>query len=72
MADFEFNRRQLMGALAVGAVASTIALPELAFAQAPSGSAIQAALTRAYDRYKSLNEGKNADYIPALTEVPPK
>jgi glutaminase len=31
----------------------------------------QAAVTRAYDEFKSLTEGKNADYIPALAKVDP-
>ena len=29
-----------------------------------------AAVKAAYDQYKGLNEGKNADYIPALAQVP--
>ncbi|MBO9518143.1 MAG: glutaminase A [Porphyrobacter sp.] len=74
MADFDLDRRQLMGALVLGAAASTIAVPEIAFAQGrgsgPSSSAIQAALDNAYGKYRGLNEGKNADYIPALAEVP--
>ena len=32
---------------------------------------IQRALNAAYDKYKSLQEGKNADYIPALAKVDP-
>lgn len=35
------------------------------------GSDVQAAIDAAYDKYKSLNEGKNADYIPALAKVDP-
>ena len=35
-------------------------------ASAPSADEIQAALDAAYAKYKILNEGKNADYIPAL------
>src|SRR5215831_18411169 len=38
---------------------------------APSGS-YQAALDQAYGKFKDLQEGKNADYIPALAEVDPK
>jgi len=33
---------------------------------------IQAALQAAYDKYKDIQEGKNADYIPALAKVDPK
>src|SRR5689334_21068154 len=31
---------------------------------------IDAALNQAYTKYKGLQEGKNADYIPALAKVP--
>lgn len=37
----------------------------------PSADEIHAAIKRAYDRYKGLKEGKNADYIPALAKVDP-
>ena len=48
-------------------------------AQAPARTAsgtlasadIQRALNAAYDKYKNLQEGKNADYIPALAKVDP-
>jgi glutaminase len=40
-----------------------------AWAQTPAE--IQAALDAAYARYKDLQEGKNADYIPALAKVDP-
>src|SRR5436189_6364079 len=36
-------------------------------AQTPA--AIQAAIDAAYAKYKGLQEGKNADYIPALAKV---
>ncbi|ATQ44032.1 glutaminase A [Caulobacter mirabilis] len=32
--------------------------------------AAEAAVKAAYERYRGLNEGKNADYIPALAKVP--
>jgi len=41
-------------------------------AQAPSEQAINAALNSAYNKYKTLKEGKNADYIPALAKVDPE
>ncbi len=47
-------------------------------APAPSGipgyteADINAALQAAYARYKDIQEGKNADYIPALAKVDPK
>jgi glutaminase len=37
-----------------------------------NAKSINAALTAAYDKYKDLQEGKNADYIPALAQVDPK
>jgi len=74
MADFDLDRRQLMAVLGLGAAATAMSLPEVALAQGRgsglSAGAIQSALNGAYDRYKGLNEGKNADYIPALAEVP--
>ncbi|XHS02213.1 glutaminase 2 [Sphingomonas sp. DBB INV C78] len=45
-----------------------------AFAQksggAPGGAQIDAAVNAAHSKYRGLTEGKNADYIPALAEVP--
>lgn len=35
----------------------------------PSAEAIRAALKQAHERYQGLDEGANADYIPALAEV---
>ena len=32
---------------------------------------VERALTDAYEKYKNLTEGKNADYIPALAKVDP-
>jgi glutaminase len=58
-----------------GAVAATallgavLALPAVAQTK-PAG--IQAALDAAYAKYKNLQEGANADYIPALAKVDPK
>jgi glutaminase len=39
-------------------------------AQAPRKAEIDAALAAAHAKYKGLQEGKNADYIPALAKVP--
>jgi glutaminase len=41
-------------------------------AQSQTPAQIQAALDAAYTKYKDLQEGKNADYIPALANVDPK
>ncbi len=43
----------------------------VAQAQSPSADKIDAALKSAYEKYKDLKEGKNADYIPALAKVDP-
>ena len=40
--------------------------------QAQTPDQINAAMKVAYKKYKDLNEGKNADYIPALAKVDPK
>lgn len=39
--------------------------------QAQTADQINAAMKAAYDKYKTLQEGKNADYIPALAKVDP-
>ena len=52
--------------LAVAAVVLAVAAPA-ALAQTPAE--IQAALDAAHAKYKTLKEGKNADYIPALAKV---
>jgi len=39
--------------------------------RAQSPAEIQSALDAAYAKYKDLDEGKNADYIPALAQVDP-
>jgi glutaminase len=54
--------------LALGAVIATV--PLLA-AQAPAPAEVQKAVDAAYAQFKSLKEGKNADYIPALAKVDP-
>jgi glutaminase len=57
---------------------AAIAAPGI-YAQAPAkpasggqDQAIAAALNDAYAKFKGLQEGKNADYIPALAKVDPK
>jgi glutaminase len=53
---------------AVAAVAATLAAS--AQAQPPKKTEIDAALQKAHSKYAGLEEGKNADYIPALAKVP--
>jgi glutaminase len=61
---------RLSRSIAFGAavLALTLAAPRL---QAQSAADIQKAVDAAYAKYKGLQEGKNADYIPALAKVDP-
>ena len=72
MNDMSLTRRGLMGSLAAAGALSVIdlAFPGAAFGAPISGANIDAAVKAAYDKYKSLNDGKVADYIPALAQVP--
>jgi len=58
-----------VGALLAGAAVLTLSSPSLR-AQAPAD--IQKAVDAAFAKYQNLQEGKNADYIPALAKVDPK
>jgi len=57
------------GLLALGLMATVLAVPRAA-AQTPAQ--IQAAVDAAYAKYKNVNDGAVADYIPALAKVDPK
>ena len=61
------SRRDLAKAFVFMAAASAAAP---ALAQTAAGGDIDAAVKAAHAQYKTLNEGKNADYIPALAQVP--
>lgn len=63
------SRRDLAKAIAFMA-AATSAAPALAQSGAAASSDVDAAVKAAHDKFKGLNEGKNADYIPALAQVP--
>src|SRR5262245_26018611 len=72
------RRRAWVGTIAAGALAIAVSLPaRQAATQTPAQSAAQTmadpqtAVNNAYSQFKSLNEGKNADYIPALAKVDP-
>ncbi len=45
--------------------------PASAAAQAPKPAAVDKAMDAAHDKVRTIKEGKNADYIPALAEVDP-
>src|SRR5437868_15414072 len=59
------KRRLLIGSLLAVAASGILA------AVGPSSDEIQSAVNAAYEKYKDLREGKNADYIPALAKVDP-
>jgi len=62
-----FKRHLRLGAPLVAVLGLAVALPALR-AQAPGP---QQAIDAAFNKYKTLKEGKNADYIPALAKVDP-
>ena len=62
------TRNAPLGATLVSALSLAVAISTL-HAQAPAGA--QQAIDAAYAKYKTLKEGKNADYIPALAKVDP-
>ena len=77
MTQVSMSRRGMMAALVGGAAVGTfeLGMPQVALAQKRPGSAltggrIDASIQSAYGQYRALNEGKNADYIPALAQVP--
>jgi glutaminase len=56
-----------VSALMTGAIALALIVPSL---DAQSGN-VQQAVDAAFAKYRTLKEGKNADYIPALAKVDP-
>ncbi len=69
MSTCPFGARRSV-ALAALMLAAFTAAPR-AHAQRAATNDVQRALNAAYTKYKTLNEGKNADYIPALAKVDP-
>jgi glutaminase len=69
------SRRGVFGAFALAAAATQVTIPAFAAPAAKGGmsaGAIDAAVNQAFNRYRTLNDGANADYIPALAKVPSK
>ncbi len=62
---------RVMRALAGIGAAAAIATLSTSNVGAQSGADVQKAIDAAFARYKGLQEGKNADYIPALAKVDP-
>jgi glutaminase len=63
--------RTITRTLAALTIAAAIASLVSAGVGAQSGADVQKAVDAAYARFRSLQEGKNADYIPALARVDP-
>lgn len=66
------NRVSSFTAIAAAAVLSLSAVPALAKGPVPDPAVkdFQRVVDAAYAKYKDLKDGKNADYIPILTETP--
>ena len=64
------NHRMMRGITRIAgfAVVATFAASAV---QAQSPAQIERAINETFERYKTLQEGKNADYIPALAKVDP-
>jgi glutaminase len=66
------NRVSILTTAAAAAVLSVAAIPAFARGPAPDPAVkdFQRVVDAAYAKYKDLKDGKNADYIPILTETP--
>ncbi len=64
------SRRELAKGLALMGLLASSSASTSAQAQPTSASAYEAAVKNAYEQFRGLNEGKNADYIPVLAQVP--
>lgn len=62
------SRRDLAKAIALMGLMS--ASPALAQGRKAGSGGVDGAVQAAYNQFRTLNEGKNADYIPALAQVP--
>jgi len=62
----------LAGALPLAAALALAFAGGARAAPAPAPDPVAAAVDAAWEKYRGLDEGKNADYIPALAKVDPK
>ena len=60
--------KRTIAAAAMAVLAATAAIPAL---RAQAGADAQKTVDAAYAKFRTLKEGKNADYIPALAKVDP-
>jgi glutaminase len=58
--------------LSIAAITLALGAAAPLTAEAQDAASIERALNAAYEKYKGLTEGKNADYIPALAKVDPQ
>lgn len=70
MVNLNIRRAGIVAGLIAGIVLGA-AVTTKASAEAMSPANIEAAVNKAYNDYRGLKEGANADYIPALAEVDP-
>ena len=64
------SRRFALGLVGGGLVAASLTSRSAAQPAAGGDGSIDAAVNAAYTQFRGLNDGKNADYIPALAKVP--
>jgi glutaminase len=67
----EVRNKTVLATFIVAAVLAVAAGTTPTLAQAPAKPQVDAAMKAAYDKYRTIQEGKNADYIPALAKVDP-
>ena len=67
----EVRNRSVLVPFIVAAALAVVVSGTPTLAQAPPKASVDAAMKAAFDKYKSIQEGKNADYIPALAKVDP-
>ena len=66
---FKSHQRTLAGTLVL--LCALLAATTAAAVPATGGETLEAVLERAYRKFKDVDEGRNADYIPILATVPP-
>jgi glutaminase len=62
----------VISSLITAALGFALVSPRFLEAKSPATNDAQSAVDGAYAKFKDLNEGKNADYIPVLAKVDPK
>jgi glutaminase len=65
------TRTSIVAAIAALATAAVLVVPLTAQFTSPAPGDVQKAVDAAFGQFRTLKEGKNADYIPALAKVDP-